>query len=178
VLSLWFDLTSGHPATVVLKTLQLLEKQFGVSYNAKAHKVLRGVRVIQGDGINTESIREILNAATENGFSAENVKFGMGGALLQKVDRDTNKFAFKCSHAVVAGKSVDVFKDPVTDPGKKSKRGRLNLVFMGGEYKTTNDEDSVGTVLKTVFENGEIKKTYTLDEVRRNSNTLSHEFVV
>jgi nicotinamide phosphoribosyltransferase len=160
---------SGHPPTVVLKTLQLLEKQFGVSYNAKGYKVLNGVRVIQGDGINMESIRQILDAAKGDGFSAENVKFGMGGALLQKVDRDTQKFAFKCSHATVNGKSVDVFKEPVTDMGKRSKRGKLNLVYMGGEYKTVNDDDSIGTVLKTVFENGEIKKLYTLDEVRRNS---------
>jgi nicotinamide phosphoribosyltransferase len=160
---------SGHPPTVVLRTMQLLEKQFGVSYNAKGFKVLNNVRVIQGDGINMESIRQILDGVKGDGFSAENVKFGMGGALLQKVDRDTQKFAFKCSHATVNGKNVDVFKDPITDAGKRSKRGKLNLVYVGGEYKTV-EEESIGTVLKLVFENGEIKKLYTLDEVRRNAS--------
>jgi len=162
---------SGNPPEVVLRTLQLLEKQFGVSYNSKAFKLLNHVRVIQGDGINEESIRAILDLATSYGYSASNIAFGMGGALLQQVNRDTQKFAFKCSHATVDGKSVEVYKEPVTDPGKKSKRGRLNLVYLNGQYSTTNDEESIGTVLKTVFENGEIKRRYTFDEVRRNADS-------
>lgn len=161
---------SGHPATVVLKALQLLEQQFGASYNTKMFKLINSVRVIQGDGVNEESIREVLETMKDNGYSAANVKFGMGGALLQQVNRDILKFAFKCSSAVVDGKEIDVYKDPVTDPGKRSKRGKLNLVYLGGQYRTTNDMNSIGTVLKTVFENGEIKKSYTLDEVRHNSN--------
>jgi nicotinamide phosphoribosyltransferase len=46
----------------------------------------------------------------EEKFSVENIAFGMGGALLQKVDRDTQKFAFKCSHIVINGEEVDVRK--------------------------------------------------------------------
>ena len=43
------------------------------------------------------------------------------------MNRDTQKCAYKCSHCVVDGKSVEVYKSPVTDPVKKSKRGRLTL---------------------------------------------------
>ena len=56
----------------------------------------------------------------EKKWAADNVAFGSGGALLQKLNRDTQKFAFKCCHIKADGKDVDVFKDPITDPGKKS----------------------------------------------------------
>ncbi len=159
---------SGNPAEMVLKTLQSLDKAFGSSYNSKMYKVLNNVRVIQGDGINEDSIREILEAALRAGYSASNIAFGMGGALLQQVNRDTQKFAFKCSHATVDGRGVDVFKDPVTDPGKRSKKGELDLVIRLAKFETVAGKDSMGSVLKVVFENGKVTKEYTLDDVRRN----------
>ena len=48
----------------------------------------------------------------------------MGGALLQKVDRDTMKFAFKCSAIQIGGEWRDVYKDPATDHGKRSMKRR------------------------------------------------------
>merc|ERR1711971_1345079 len=54
--------------------------------------------------------------------------FGSGGALLQKVNRDTFKCAFKCSEITIGGQSREVFKDPITDSGKASKKGRLTLM--------------------------------------------------
>jgi nicotinamide phosphoribosyltransferase len=161
---------SGHPATVVLKTLQLLEKKFGVTYNTKTYKVLNNVRVIQGDGINEESIREILETAKMNGYSATNIAFGMGGALLQMVNRDTQKFAFKCSAARVNGKLVDVFKDPVTDSGKRSKKGLLDLVVRNGKFETVPGMDNFGSALKIVYENGELVKETNLTKVRETVN--------
>merc|ERR1712007_261974 len=61
------------------------------------------------------------------GFAAENMVFGSGGALLQKLNRDTFKCAFKCSEITINGKVREVFKDPITDNGKASKKGRLTL---------------------------------------------------
>ena len=58
-----------------------------------------------------------------DGWSANNIAFGSGGGLLQKMNRDTQKCAFKCSLATVDNKDIDVFKDPITAPGKKSKKG-------------------------------------------------------
>jgi len=161
---------SGNPPEVVLKTLQLLESKFGVTYNKKAYKVLNNVRVIQGDGINEESIRQILEVATSYGYSASNIAFGMGGALLQQVNRDTQKFAFKCSAARVDGKLVPVFKSPKTDLGKQSKKGLLDLVLKGNKFETVEGLDNVGSVLKVVYENGQLIKEQTLDEIRKRSN--------
>lgn len=161
---------SGNPPEVVLKTLQLLESKFGVTYNTKAYKVLNNVRVIQGDGINEESIRQILEIAKAHGYSATNIAFGMGGALLQQVNRDTQKFAFKCSAARVNGKLVEVFKDPVTDSGKRSKKGLLDLVLRNHKFETIAGMDNFGSVLKVVYENGQIVKETNLTKVRETVN--------
>jgi nicotinamide phosphoribosyltransferase len=160
---------SGHPPTIVLKTLELLDSKFGSSYNTKGYKVLNNVRVIQGDGINEESIREILELATNAGFSASNIAFGMGGALLQQVNRDTQKFAFKCSEVTIDGVRIPVSKTPITDPGKTSKKGRLDLVRNMGKLETVPDI-GFGSLLELVYENGKLLKDYTLQEIRNLSN--------
>lgn len=69
------------------QALRALDKVFGSDTNAKGYKVLRGAGVIQGDGINITTLAKILDAVLGEGFSAENVAFGMGGGLLQRVNR-------------------------------------------------------------------------------------------
>lgn len=160
---------SGDPTTMVLKTLKLLDEKFGSSYNKKGYKVLNHVRVIQGDGINEESIRSILNAATEAGYSTTNVAFGMGGALLQQVNRDTQRFAYKCSQITIDGKRIPVCKDPVTDPGKRSKAGNLDLVQHGNKFVTIVDNPSGISAMKEVFKNGDILREASFAEVRKRS---------
>lgn len=164
---------SGHPATVVLKCAIILEKHFGSTINEKGYKVLNNVRIMQGDGINIDSIKEILEFLEQDGFSADNVAFGQGGALLQIVNRDDQKFAMKCSAARINGKWVDVFKDPITDMGKRSKRGQLILVEDNGLYVThkVDDVDYKYNMdqLEYVFEDGDILSEYTFDEVRENA---------
>ena len=152
---------SGHPPTVVLKCLELLAEKFGAEVNSKGYKLLNYVRVIQGDGINVASIEEILNVITQAGFSADNLAFGCGGGLLQQVDRDTQQFALKCASMEIGGSQRDVYKQPVTDPGKDSKKGRISLfkdketgnIFTGAEGAVT---DSYEDLLVTYFENGEL----------------------
>lgn len=165
---------SGEPAPVVLKTAQILESKFGVTVNSKGFKVLKNVRIIQGDGINLESIKEILNTLLSHGYSATNIAFGMGGALLQQVNRDTEKFAMKCSHIYVGDVSIDVYKDPVTDPGKRSKAGRLDLVqWANGTYQTLTLGDKMSnefSLMRTVFENGEILIEDSFEEIRKRTN--------
>lgn len=75
------------------------EKVFGSSINAKGYKVLNGVSVIQGDGISHNQIEAILSAMSQEGYSAQNIAFGMGSALLQRVHRDFASFAMKASYA-------------------------------------------------------------------------------
>lgn len=157
---------SGVPEEVVLKVLQLLTSNVGYSVNAKGYKVLPSYfRVIQGDGVNEESIARILQVITDAGFSAENVSFGMGGALLQKLDRDTQRFAYKLSEVTVNGTARPCCKSPVTDMGKASKAGRLALVRVGGALRTVAGP-SDGDVLRTVYQDGEMFADCTLDGVR------------
>jgi len=161
---------SGDPSEVNLKLLQILERKIGMSTNLKGYKVLpKYFRLIQGDGNDDEiSIRKVLNTLMDNGYSASNIAFGMGGGLLQKVDRDMQKFAMKASQSIIDNEVIDVYKDPITDQGKKSKRGRLDLVFRDGEYKTVQG-DQPDSLLIPVFENGKLLKDWTLAEVRKNA---------
>jgi nicotinamide phosphoribosyltransferase len=162
---------SGDPATVVGKVLEILEKRFGSTINSKGYRVLNHVRVIQGDGVNEQSLVEILETVEKLGFSITNVAFGMGGSLLQKLNRDTQKFAVKCSQVVVNGQEISVYKDPITDPGKRSKKGRLDLIKVEDEYQTVAETEKTVSMSKlvTVYENGFLAKEYTFDEVRNQT---------
>ena len=107
----------------------------------------------------------------------------MGGALLQKLDRDTQKFALKCSAARIDGKWMDVFKDPVTDHAKASKRGRLTLARHRehGTFKTVTLPDGVTEAdasmlgqgwhdaMATVWENGLLRRDWNFADVRARS---------
>jgi len=162
---------SGYPPVVVTQLLNVLGDRFGYEVNEKGYKVLHPkVRVIQGDGMNFDLVAQTLATMEQEGWSADNTVYGMGGGLLQRVNRDTQKFAFKCSSAIVGGEQRDVFKDPETDPGKVSKKGRFSLVIRNGEHFTA-PEGAEGDLLERVYENGEILKRFTLDEVRANAGT-------
>ena len=179
---------SGEPISLMVHdVVRLLGNAFGYTWNAKGFKVLNPkVRVIQGDGVNKDSIADVLHILSINGWSADNVAFGMGGALLQKLNRDDLRMAFKCSY--VEGTSLppeeigatdliekdyewrrDVYKDPITDKSKASKRGRLALVkdAHGTLHTQRADLTEEGAdVLQTVFEDGEVKVWSTLSDVR------------
>jgi nicotinamide phosphoribosyltransferase len=168
---------SGDPVEVNRRLVEILGEKFGYTVNAKGFKVLNNVRLIQGDGINELTVRSILGAFMAMGWSADNIAFGMGGALLQIVDRDTQKFALKASAACINGTWVDVQKDPVTDPGKKSKKGRVELWESGGEYQSSVEQPKGWTdrglewksSLQKVFENGKLYNEISFEEVRANA---------
>jgi nicotinamide phosphoribosyltransferase len=171
---------SGDPVAVNRQLIEILGEKFGYTTNTKGFKVLNNVRLIQGDGVNEMSIRSILGALMAMGWSADNIAFGMGGALLQQIDRDTQKFAMKCSAALINGEWVDVQKDPITDSGKKSKAGRVTLwTNSGGEFAsgvtppTGWTDRGIGgwtNALEMVFMNGQLTKDTSFAEVRANSN--------
>lgn len=171
---------SGDPVEVNRHLIQILDQKFGSTVNAKGFKVLNNVRLIQGDGVNELTIRSILGAFMALGYSADNIAFGMGGALLQQVDRDTQKFAMKCSAAKINGEWVNVQKDPITDSGKKSKAGRVQLWKSGGEYQSSvqcptgwYDKSFMfwDPVLETVYMDGKLEREYTFEEVRANARS-------
>ncbi len=168
---------SGDPATMVVKVLKILADRFGGEENEKGYFVINPkIRVIQGDGIDHDSLDKILNCMADAQFSADNIAFGSGGGLLQKLNRDTQKFAFKCSCATVNGEDRDVFKDPVTDPGKKSKRGRLKLITVpaahgpGWQTVTINKgEQHTDDKLVSVFHNGELLEDQSFSSCRERA---------
>lgn len=173
---------SGDPEVVCRKLVQILHKKFGATKNSKGFYVLNNVRIIQGDGVNENTIKSILGSFKAYGYSADNIAFGMGGALLQQVDRDTQKFAMKCSAVKVDGEWVDVMKDPVTDNGKKSKPGRVTLWNSGGEFVSSVDKPSgwydkaTGPFLEAlvvVYKDGELKNSITFNEVRANAKNCA-----
>ena len=164
---------SGVPEDIVPQVLQRLYDAFGGRINGKGYIVLNDcVRVIQGDGVDVDSIGVILQRIQQTGFSTENVAFGMGGGLLQKVNRDTLSFAMKASAIQIDGQWRDVYKQPVTDSGKHSKRGRL-AVIQGANGVQTIRADALNDqtdLLRPVFRNGKLLIDDTFDAVRKRSN--------
>ena len=164
---------SGDPAETVLKVAQILAARFGTRTNAKGYRVLNNVRIIQGDGIHLDSLRLCLSNLFHNGFSAENIAFGMGGGLLQQVNRDTMQWAMKCSAMQVHGEWRDVFKSPIGDASKTSKKGRLTLVRDAeGALRTRRIETLAAgetDLLETVFENGQTVGETSFEAVRQRA---------
>lgn len=149
---------------------------FGTVETSKGYKQINHVGIIQDDGVSRAKIGNVLEMVTDMGYSADTVIFGSGGALLQKVNRDTMKFAQKACAILVDGEWKGIAKDPVTDSGKRSKEGiltlarsrvddtlytkRLDLQPLGGDF-----ED----VMELRYYKGELYNETTLAEVRDNA---------
>jgi nicotinamide phosphoribosyltransferase len=161
-------LDSGEPVEGVTKALGYLDAAFGSVPNSRGFKVLKNVRVLQGDGVNPTSIKRILTAMKLQGFSAENIVFGMGGGLHSAWDRDTFSFAMKCSAINVEGQWRDVYKDPKAG-GKTSKRGRLALIEDDGKLVTIREDALMGrtSLLEPVYANGVLIRDQSFNDVRR-----------
>ena len=160
---------SGEPVQVVAEVVERLAASFGYSVNSKGYRVLNHVRVIQGDGVNLASIEAILSRLAKLGFSADNIAFGMGAELLQKLDRDTHKMALKCSAISVDGVWRSVFKDPVTDPGKRSLGGRVVAARNGrGSWgvSTLEQVPAADLQMRVVWENGRLLVDEPLSLIR------------
>lgn len=161
---------SGEPVQVISQIIEALENIFGTTKNEKGFKVLNTVRIIQGDGVNETSIKNILDMVKAKGFSAENIFFGCGGYLLQDITRDTQSFVMKASAALIGDTWVDIQKDPITDPKKRSKRGKVTLYHdeSKGYYSGVLSHDCKD-VLTTVYTPGKLVKEYTYEDIRKNT---------
>lgn len=164
---------SGHPPTVVLNILKSLSESFGFITNNKGYKVLNpAVRIIQGDGCNLKMIEAILKGITGSGYSADNIAFGMGGGLLQQCNRDTLRFAMKASAVTVDGIEREICKTPVTDMGKRSKRGRQILIKSKNTFNTfplRNERDLRHDYLQEVFRNGKLRIDQNFEDIRERA---------
>ena len=163
---------SGDALEIVPRIIRLQASTFGYTVNSRGFMKVNHVGCLQGDGVDRLSALSLLGKLMAEGFAADNVIFGSGGALLQKVNRDTFKFAQKASAILVDGSWVGISKNPATDPGKRSKQGRLTLVRsnLTGELSTADLDQTLAAehedVMQTVYDHGQIQNTTTLAEIR------------
>lgn len=164
---------SGDPIETPLRTVKALWEKFGGSVNSKGFRVLDPhVRVIQGDGMNIGSIARLVDRMVEEGFAIDNIAFGMGGGLLQQVNRDTLRFAMKANAMKDAdGIWRDVSKKPATDPSKGSKAGRQAVIREQGRLVAARLDaiDPADDQLAPIWRNGELLVRHNFDEVRARS---------
>lgn len=157
-------------------TFVLMDELFGSSINSKGFKELNPkVGVIYGDGMYFARYKAILDKMEEMGYANTNLVIGIGGLLLQQHNRDDLGFAFKATYAEINGVATELYKDPATDPGKRSHKGLMLLIKNDdtGTYETidkcTEAEEKCGE-LKQVFLNGKITNLQTLAEIRERAN--------
>jgi nicotinamide phosphoribosyltransferase len=167
---------SGDPLVVMPQCMRILEEAFGYTV-IKGYKVLNNVRMLWGDGITDLTIESILRTMVDlHGYSADNFAFGQGGAMLQIVNRDDQKYAMKCSAVGVEVNGVlewhDVFKDPITDQGKTSKKGRISLYKDAeGNFYTDKLVESSDAMV-TLYRNGVQLNCTTYEEIRERAKII------
>lgn len=164
---------SGDMMEVIPRILKLQEMAFGTTITSTGHKQINHVGIIQGDGVDHAAIVAVLKMITDMGYSADCVIFGSGGALLQKVNRDSLKFAQKASAIYVDGTWIGIAKDPITDAGKKSKEGVLTLVRskVTGELMPMRMDaglinDEFEDMMQLVYHTGTLYNEVLLSDVR------------
>lgn len=162
---------SGDPTVVLEDIFNIIAEKYGFETNAKGWKVLPTcIRAIQGDGVNYQNILRINSHLTRAGWSMDNWAYGMGGALLQQQNRDTMRFAIKCSAICRNGVWHDVSKSPATDASKASIGGRFSLINNGDDRFVTLAEkdgnDLYGNLLRPVFLEGKLLNEDNLTTIR------------
>lgn len=153
--------------------MNILAEKFGTTTNSKGYKILNSkVGLIYGDGMYYERFERILSNLQEMGYATSNLVVGIGGLLLQQHSRDEQGYAIKATYAEVNGEVRELLKDPVTDPGKKSHKGLVQLVRDTNGNIVTRDqctwEQEKQGLLKQVFLNGVLTNPITFDQIRKN----------
>jgi len=164
--------------------IELLWDIFGGTVNEQGYKVLDShIGAIYGDSISLERAQQICERLKAKGFASTTVVLGIGSYSMGYATRDNQGGAVKSTAVVVDGELREIFKDPITDDGtKKSKKGLLQvfnnrpdaqgdvLLFDGkDEIKVADQctwEQEQGGLLQTVFKDGKLVKTTTLEEIR------------
>lgn len=175
--------------------IELLWECFGGTINDQGYKVLNPkVGAVYGDGINFDRADEIYRRLEQKGFACSNITYGWGAFSLGYATRDNLGLAVKAVYiektiiSEVDGVEkyetlgVDIFKDPKTDPNKRSRRGLLRVirdkvtgVIVTEESCTWEQVYSEENLLKPVFKNGELLRSTTLDEIRTRVNRQIEE---
>lgn len=165
---------SGDPLTKPVQVVQWLDEKFGSTTNAEGFRVLNpSVRVIQGDGINQDSIPKIMENLALAGYSMDNLTFGMGGGLTHGPGRDEFSFSMKATARFNGEDWIDLLKEPKTDAGKKSLSGLVHTTYEEGKLKTVKG-NSFSIFRPTegwqlYFCDGDVEYVPNFDEVRNRA---------
>lgn len=148
--------------------MRILDRNFGHTINSKGLKVLKSTKIIYGDGQYYERYEKTQKRLISMGYSPENLVIGVGG-ILRNHTRDTLGCALKATYVEIDSNGMEIFKDPITDSGKKSARGLLRVDEVNGTLVLKDRctlEEEQGGLLTTVFENGILLRNCTLQEIR------------
>jgi len=149
--------------------IECLWDTFGGTQTEKGFKLLDDhIGAIYGDAITLTRQRQILQRLADKGFASK-VVLGIGSYSYQHVTRDTHGSAVKATSIVKNNERIAIFKDPKTDIKKKSAKGLLKVIEKNGELVLIDDvteDDEKDSLLQTVYEDGKMIKTTTLQEIR------------
>jgi nicotinamide phosphoribosyltransferase len=159
------------PQDQILWITQQWDKGYGHRVNTKGYKDLDPhVGTIYGDSLTEDNIEDTLSLLEQNGYSALASVFGCGGYLIQRMHRDTQRQAFKCSALMHDGEWRDICKEPL-DKTKVSKKGRLKLIKNEyGDFETVPFEVDKPDQMVTVFKNGNMMNVENFAQIRRRIN--------
>lgn len=167
-----------QPTSEDLGVYELLWGLFGGTINEYGYKSLNTkIGVIYGDSITPERQKQILARLKAKGFTASNLVLGIGSYTYQYNTRDTFGTAMKATYIISDGVGRAIYKDPATDSGeKKSAKGLLKVVYDTTEHdlkllqfntKDEYDKDPLFDELQTVFIDGYMRSTQSLEQIRR-----------
>ena len=167
-------------------TVWTLWDMFGGTINSKGYKVLDPhVKAIYGDSITPQRCEEIYKRLTDKGFAVNNAALGVGSfsmMCLETIDdegeahynpytRDTFGIAVKATYAEDKDHNpIMIYKQPKALSWKKSQKGCCSVDVDGQSYIDGMDWENARrgvNLLMTVFKDGEMKKEYTLNEIRQ-----------
>ncbi len=172
---------SGDIVDISVKTVEKLWEIFGGTVNSKGYKVLDPhIGIIYGDGCTLSNVDIIWSELEIRGFAANCIAYGVGAFCFSAIvengnlivaTRDTFGIAMKATYGVINGKKLMIYKDPKTDTSKlkKSHKGCCEVYTdENGELICRDEllEMSDNTLLKAVFENGELVKEDTFLDIR------------
>lgn len=186
------DGTEMSPAETISAIFEVLNKNLSesITTNDKGFKVLPSqYKIIYGDGLNIPKIKAILDVMIRDGWCATNIVFGVGGNLLQNINRDTERFAMKSSQQMFKIRNVDGTTRIETrnvgkeTPGKESKRGMFHVGIFDGIIQCNSIDDpkviEVPNMLFPYFINGNICKSFDdLKTIRERINFWREQYQI
>lgn len=176
---------SGDPVETTVNTVLHLWGMFGGTVNTKGYKVLdKHIKVIYGDSITQKRAERIYYLLKDSGFAANNVSLGVGSFSMQCLEedgelkpytRDTFGIAIKATYCEDKdGNPIPIFKNPKESTFKKSQKGccivtrdpETHEYVCTDGFTFADTENAMNNRLVKVFENGEITREFTLQEIR------------